>query len=1272
MRLVIDLQGAQSPGYRDRGVGRYSMALAQTMARRCGTHEVWLALNGGVEETIEPIRAAFDGLIPQNQIVVWNSLRPVHETDPANEWRRKTGAILYEAFLAGLRPDWIHLSSLFEGLGDNTLTSIGKFTDGGNRAITLYDLIPLVYPRLYLENPIVARWYQGKIGDLRRAGLWLAISEATRRDGIELLGLPDDKVVNISAAANPFFQRVNLTDARIAEVRRRYELDKPFVLYTGGIDHRKNMKGMIDAFAALPADVRRHHQLAIVCSARPEDTDTLRQFARIAGLQPNAVVATGFVPDEDLLALYNMCRAFCFPSWYEGFGLPVLEAMQCGAAAVGANVSSIPEVIGRRDALFDPHDNEDIARVLNRALSDRDFHQDLVKHGLQQAQKFSWDESARRAWEAFESHAPSRTASSPRISTFAPGKKPRLAFVSPLPPARSGIADYAAELLPELDRHYEIDVIVNQESVDDPWIQENCKIRNHVWFDANAHRFDRICYQFGNSEFHAHMFDLLKRHPGVVVLHDFYLSGAIHYLETRDGSRGLFSNEIYRSHGYPGLFESAKSGNLDEAVRNYSVNASVVENACGIIVHSQYALELLMNRFGSQFAENWTVIPHLRRTKNLINRSTARALLAIKSEDFVVCSFGHLGATKQNDRLLQAWSRSKLNNDPRCRLVFVGPSHSLKHVDDLLSGLDVTGVLFTDFVTPEAYRHYLSAADVAIQLRKLSRGESSGAVLDVMAAGLPAVVNANGSFAELPRDAAVMLDDQFAVEELTAAIEGLYEDSRRRSEIGRNAQAFIKARHGPRQVADEYWQTMEDVYKCSRGALRQAAIVSLAEIEKDRTNENEWGSLAKAVSRTVPGAVRQKRMFIAISELIRGDLKSDIQRVVRSVLDVIANNELSEYRIEPAYFSAAIRQYRYARRFMWSLAGINDGKVQDEPINILPGDMLIELDCDLEDCVYRKEVLGSLRDDGVQVWFVIHDLSAVLTSRHFPQAIVEAFRGWIEMVGQFAYGTACISRSVADDVAAWFDSHPPERLRPMKIGWFHPGADIEKSLPTRGLPPHADAVMAEIAARPSFLSVSTIEPRKGYAQLLTAFEQLWRGGADANLVIVGKQGWNVEELVQTLRDHPEGGRRLFWLKGISDEDLERVYKSSACLIFASEAEGFGLPIVEAARHGLPLLLRDIPVFREIAGPYATYFKGTAAADLASAVADWLDLRAKGEAPQSSGIRIQTWAESAGQLKGVLTGERTYRIWPAPGGTGRRAYELTKVLTEKLIDPPISS
>jgi glycosyltransferase involved in cell wall biosynthesis len=170
--------------------------------------------------------------------------------------------------------------------------------------------------------------------------------------------------------------------------------------------------------------------------------------------------------------------------------------------------------------------------------------------------------------------------------------------------------------------------------------------------------------------------------------------------------------------------------------------------------------------------------------------------------------------------------------------------------------------------------------------------------------------------------------------------------------------------------------------------------------------------------------------------------------------------------------------------------------------------------------------------------------------------------------------------------------------------------------------------------------VGTIEPRKGHLQALDAFERLWAQGLDVRLVIVGGEGWKglpdgarrtIPTLVARLRRHPELGRRLHWLQGISDEYLDRVYAASTCLLFASEGEGFGLPLIEAARHGVPLLARDLPVFREVAGAHAHYFSGADGASLAVAVQDWLGLHAAGQAPTPAGIASRTWAANAAEL-----------------------------------------
>lgn len=271
-----------------------------------------------------------------------------------------------------------------------------------------------------------------------------------------------------------------------------------------------------------------------------------------------------------------------------------------------------------------------------------------------------------------------------------------------------------------------------------------------------------------------------------------------------------------------------------------------------------------------------------------------------------------------------------------------------------------------------------------------------------------------------------------------------------------------------------------------------------------------------------------------------------------------------------------------------------------------------------------------LRNQGVQVQFVIYDLLPIIMPKAFPESVFKAYQTFINVVAD-SDGAICISKSVAGELADWFIESGIVHQRPFKIGWFHLGADIDASAPSRGLPKNAEAVLSMIGKRPTFLMVGTLEPRKGHTQTIAAFEQLWAEGVDVNLVIVGKQGWMMDALVEYLRHHCELSKRLFWLDGISDEYLEQVYASSTCLIAASLGEGFGLPLIEAAQHKLPIIARDIPVFREVAGEYAYYFSGLEPDMLSCKIKSWLELNEKKLAPSSSDLQCQTWKKSSKQL-----------------------------------------
>jgi glycosyltransferase involved in cell wall biosynthesis len=269
------------------------------------------------------------------------------------------------------------------------------------------------------------------------------------------------------------------------------------------------------------------------------------------------------------------------------------------------------------------------------------------------------------------------------------------------------------------------------------------------------------------------------------------------------------------------------------------------------------------------------------------------------------------------------------------------------------------------------------------------------------------------------------------------------------------------------------------------------------------------------------------------------------------------------------------------------------------------------------------------------VYFVVYDILLVNRPDWAPEEAAVGLKNWLTAISQVASGLLCISESVANDVRLWLKNNPPKRNQLPHIASFHLGADVENSAPSSGMPQDAVQILKAIKSKTSFLTVGTLEPRKGHLQTLAAFELLWAQHIDVNLVIVGKKGWMVDALAERINSHVEQGKRLFWLDGISDEYLENIYKASACLVSASEGEGFGLPLIEAAKQGIPILARDLPVFREVAGEHAFYFTGLAAQDLALAVKDWLNLQPHKCLPDSKLIPILTWAQSAAQLVSQL-------------------------------------
>ena len=827
MRLIIDMQGAQTAS-RFSEIGRYTMGLAESLVRNRGEHEVLLAVNGMLSESINDIREAFTGLLPQENIRVWYTPTPVAYSDPKSAENRSIALEIYSTFLLSLNPDVILSSSMMEGLEDEYFCDLSKLKGMALLSAVVYDFIPSKSSDQHLSDDRRS-WYMERFGVLSKADLLLTHSTYSYNESKKFI--PQVEVLSISNACNNIFYQKDIDDIERSAIKN-IGINKPFILYIGSLETQKNLNKFFAAFNALPKNIRDKYQVVIPCGGQQHIIDLVKEQAVEIGLPRDFICIFQYTSNKmlrTLRTLYNTCTLFVYTSIDEGFGVPALEAMTCGAPVIASNTTSIPEVIGLEEAMFDPLDVEDISRKIQQALTDKKFRTRLIDNASHRKSVFSWDISAQKVWRAFEKH-----------------------------------------IFPRKSKE---------------WNEEELKL---------------LCSKIG---------------------------------------------------------------------------------------------------------------------------------------------------TKNN-------------------------------------------------------------------------------------------------------------------------------------------------------------------------------------------NKNRY--IANCIARTFE--IKEKpQLLVDIGNLVHMDAKTGIQRVVRSIVSALIKNPPVGYDIKLVYAVPEKIGYIYAHEYLLKHFNIDDGLNNDMPIDYGRRDIFLGLDFQIDTVSFQMPFLHLMHRHGTRIVFTVYDILPIQYPMYCEESNVYAMPKWLQCIGEFDK-LISISKATMNYTKEWMDKNGPERVSPIKYSWFHLGSDIENSIPTTGLPKDAGTVLEKIRSRTSFLMVSTIEPRKGYRQALASFEELWKKGLDINLVIVGKVGWYMDDFINQLKNHTEKDKHLFWLEGISDEYLDLVYERASAVLMASEGEGFGLSIVEGARHKKPLILRDIPVFRELAGEYAFYFSGLEPGDLSASLESWIELRAKGNIPAVEGIECLTWDQSAEMLLQCLIKE----------------------------------
>ncbi len=992
--LLFDLQSLQN-GSNTRGIGRYTR---EHLRGLLGAADLPFDLHCSLDLTYErqagDVLGEFAGRIAADRLHGYRYPAGLWSAFPTSEPEATLREELVRLHVEAMAPDIVHVPSLFEGAVE-PCASLGRMarTRGSLTSCLVHDLIPLVMSDRYLSDPRIRDWYRHKVAQLREFDVLLANSQSSKDDAVRLLDLDPERVHVIYAGYSEVFQPSPDIAAARARLAKRFGLVERYVLYTGNNDYRKNTRGAIAGFAAVPQAQRQRLKLVL---NQAEQAEELRQFAQQCDLENDALVVTGYVTDAELVDLYTCCSAFVFPSLYEGFGLPVVEAMACGAPVVVGDNSSLKEIVALDEARFDATSPLAIAAALQRVLGDDAWRSQLQRYGLERVKDFSWRRTAQLSIAAWQ-------AALERRESGRGGNE-----------GHSKVAIVVADTLPA-------------ETIGG-WVER-------ISLFGRTNSVEIASRDAGQWPTYMHV----QAFPEQPLASDLGLDVVVALHGSADGTtiRGLAfpgerAGQVHAQ--WPGLYALLAQGQLpahDHAL------PELISDCLGVMEAGSQPAKLAM-----------AVAPMLRR-------------VPVQS----------LGGAAQPGTAID-WAEAV-----------------------------------------RAHYAHLSSAGVAALLKPTLSARSA------------------------------------------SIVDGIYESL------------------------------------CSVG---------------------RFGS--------------PQRVLIDMSEMARVDYGTGIQRVVRNLVrELCARNADGRMLFVPVYHEG--ERIRSAHLLVKKTLGV-ECPAFDEVEGIRSRDMLFLADSAWVGPERFLPSIGKVRRNGGELAVFFHDIIPLRFPETCGEGMPPAFRAWTEFAVRHADMFVCNSRTTAEDLRAWIAENGVEHRANHRIGYVHLGSDVMEVGMDSEIRPSISALFE--AGTRTFLAVGTMEPRKDYRTILSAFEAGWAAGLEANLLIVGKDGWGSEELVAAIRNSPQFGKRLFWPEKVNNAELDLAYRSTHGLIQASLSEGFGLPIVEAARHGTPLLLSDIAVFREIAGEHAAYFP----------VGDSAALAALLRVPELAGCgplagRILSWRDYGRELRSLL-------------------------------------